>query len=71
MSKKLKNVTPGYVPNPYAPEISDEYYINEIIGIEELPYDEFIKDPEPKNHDQGRDTSAQKNFLNAWRGGIR
>ena len=24
--------------------IDDEYYINEIIGIEELPYEEFIKE---------------------------
>ena len=29
--------------------IDDEYYINEIIGIEELPYDEFIKDKEGKD----------------------
>ena len=24
--------------------VSDEYYINEIIGIEELPYSEWAKD---------------------------
>ena len=30
--------------NPYSDKgIDDEYYINEIIGIDELPYDEFIK----------------------------
>ena len=30
--------------NPYFDKgIDDEYYINEIIGIDELPYDEFIK----------------------------
>ena len=28
--------------------VTDEYYINEIIGIEELPYEEFIKDKEVK-----------------------
>ena len=36
--------------NPYSKEgIDDEYYINEIIGIEELPYDEFIKDKGSKD----------------------
>ena len=36
--------------NPYSNEgIDDEYYINEIIGIEELPYDEFIKDKGSKD----------------------
>ena len=28
--------------------IDDEYYINEIIGIEELPYEEFIKEKKEK-----------------------
>ena len=31
--------------NPYADKgVDDEYYINEIIGIDELPYEEFIKE---------------------------
>ena len=37
--------------NPFADRgngLDDEYYINEIIGIEELPYEEFIKDKEVK-----------------------
>ena len=35
--------------NPYAYKgVDDEYYINEIIGIDELPYEEFIKDKEAK-----------------------
>ena len=39
-----KPVTKYSAWNPYADKgISDEYYINEIIGIEELPYEEFIK----------------------------
>ena len=29
--------------------VDDEYYINEIIGIEELPYDEFIKEKEDED----------------------
>ena len=29
--------------------VDDEYFINEIIGIEELPYEEFIKDKKDKN----------------------
>ena len=71
--RKLKNVTP-YVPNPYAPEISDEYYINEIIGIDEIRYKDFIKKPEPKNNDNdvkyrnNITTGAQKNFINMMRG---
>ena len=28
--------------------IDDEYYINEIIGIDELPYEEFIKEGKKK-----------------------
>ena len=28
--------------------IDDEYYINEIIGIDELPYEEFIKEDKKK-----------------------
>ena len=46
--KKLKYVTP--LGNLFAHDegIDDEYYINEIIGIDELPYDEFVKKPEPK-----------------------
>jgi|TARA_B100001964_G_scaffold241178_1_gene312880 hypothetical protein len=41
-SKKL--VTKYSAWNPYADKgISDEYYINEIIGIDELPYKEFVK----------------------------
>ena len=44
--------------NPYAKPFKncfgveikdDEYYINEIIGIEELPYEEFIKGDEEKS----------------------
>ena len=35
--------------NPYADEgVDDEYYINEIIGIDELPYEEFIKEDKKK-----------------------
>jgi len=37
--------------NPFSDKgngLDDEYYINEIIGIEELPYEEFIKDKEVK-----------------------
>jgi len=33
--------------NPFADKgngLDDEYYINEIIGIDELPYEEFIKE---------------------------
>ena len=29
--------------------LDDEFYINEIIEIEELPYDEFMKDKEVKH----------------------
>ena len=28
--------------------IDDEYFINEIIGIDELPYEEFIKEDKKK-----------------------
>ena len=38
--------------NPFADHgdgLDDEFYINEIIGIEELPYDEFMKDKEVKH----------------------
>ncbi len=43
--KKLKNVTPNYVLNPYRDQgISDEYYIDEIIGIPEIRYKDLIKD---------------------------
>ena len=41
--------------NPYADKgngLDDEYYINEIIGIEELPYEEFIKEDEDKSNDR-------------------
>ena len=31
-----------------ANEFDDEYYINEIIGIDELPYEEFIKEDKEK-----------------------
>ena len=35
--------------NCFGVEIKDdEYYINEIIGIEELPYEEFVKEDEEK-----------------------
>ena len=35
--------------NPYAYKgVDDEYYINEIIGIDELPYEEFIKEDKKK-----------------------
>ena len=35
--------------NCFGVEIKDdEYYINEIIGIDELPYEEFIKEDEEK-----------------------
>ena len=35
--------------NCFGVEIKDdEYYINEIIGIDELPYEEFIKEDEDK-----------------------
>ena len=44
-SEKL--VTKYSAWNPYSNKgVSDEYYINEIIGIEELPYEEFIKPKE-------------------------
>jgi len=39
--------------------IDDEYYINEIIGIDEIRYDHFIKKPEPRL----QRTEAQKNFF--------
>ena len=29
--------------------VDDEYFINEIIGIEELPYEEFIKEKKDNN----------------------
>ena len=32
--------------------LDDEYYINEIIGIDELPYEEFIKEDEDKSNDR-------------------
>ena len=35
--------------NCFGVEIKDdEYYINEIIGIDELPYEEFVKEDEEK-----------------------
>ena len=46
-SKKL--VTKYSAWNPYADKgVDDEYYINEIIGIDELPYEEFIKEDKKK-----------------------
>ena len=47
--------------NPYAKPFKncfgveikdDEYYINEIIGIEELPYEEFIKEDKERSNDE-------------------
>jgi hypothetical protein len=38
--RKLKNI---FTANSLG-GIDDEYYINEIIGIEELPYSEWAKD---------------------------
>ena len=32
--------------------VDDEFFINEIIGIEELPYEEFIKEDEDKSNDR-------------------
>ncbi len=32
--------------------LDDEYYINEIIGIDELPYEDFIKEDEDKSNDR-------------------
>tara|TARA_R100001132_G_C3212963_1_gene55038 strand:- start:297 stop:497 length:201 start_codon:yes stop_codon:yes gene_type:complete len=62
MSKKMKNVTPLGGLNPYAPEISDEHYINEIIGIDEIRYKDFVKEPEPRLHR----TKAQEGFFEFW-----
>jgi|TARA_B100000959_G_C14478337_1_gene418104 hypothetical protein len=49
--KKLKNVTPKKEPKQSDlftsgshGGIDDEYYINEIIGIDECNYDDFIED---------------------------
>ena len=39
--------------------IDDEYYINEIIGIDDFTYEDFIKKPEPRL----QRTEAQKNFF--------
>lgn len=51
-----------YVPNPYAPEISDEYFINEIIGIDEIRYEDFIKKDKPKKqtHDPWLNDGAEE-----------
>ena len=53
--------------NPFAPKksfvncfgieikengLDDEYYINEIIGIDELPYKEWIKEDKDKSNDR-------------------
>ena len=64
--KKLKNVTP--LGNLFAHDegIDDEYYINEIIGIDELPYDEFVKKPEPKIAVPAHRTEAMQRFFEAW-----
>ena len=32
--------------------VDDEYFINEIIGIDELPYKEFIKEDKDKSNDE-------------------
>jgi hypothetical protein len=51
--KKIKNKILNKPQPTYMlsgdPGIDDEYYINEIIGIEELPYDEFIKEKEDED----------------------
>ena len=49
--KKYSAWNPFATPfkNCFGVEIKDdEYYINEIIGIDELPYEEFIKEDEDK-----------------------
>ena len=46
--KKEKTKKTNYFTAGSHGGIDDEYYINEIIGIEELPYEEFIKDKEVK-----------------------
>ena len=47
-TKKLKNVTPER-PSTYFLSsdegVDDEYFINEIIGIDEIRYDDWIKGP--------------------------
>ena len=45
IDERLQQIKEKYSAwNPYSDKgIDDEYYINEIIGIDELPYDEFIK----------------------------
>jgi hypothetical protein len=40
--------------------VDDEYFINEIIGIDELPYKEFIKEKEDEKKRVGSLTLSQK-----------
>jgi len=42
-SKKHK---PGHT---FHPEYDDEFYINEVIGIEEITYEDFIENRKEKN----------------------
>tara|TARA_B100000315_G_scaffold141448_1_gene130500 strand:+ start:467 stop:658 length:192 start_codon:yes stop_codon:yes gene_type:complete len=46
MSKDKKNKTNNMFG--FDEGVDDDFFINEIIGIDELPYEEFIKDKEAK-----------------------
>ena len=44
---KQKNL--DQIVNTFHPSYDDEFYINEVVGIEEITYDDWIKDRKETN----------------------